>query len=229
MAASEGGSGEHHLSNFLQGLANLARPATNEVLVARLHEGNLPMVQSKACQMLAKHAKESPEQMQQIKALGAAEALEALHRRTHHESVRIAALEALVVLQAKAAVQPLVEIMQSEATDNKHRDLKNWAADSLHGLLREKGSYQKLARDSGAIQAVVKMERRDSTKELLQWLGPEDSHHVRGSRSSMRDLRTSRLNIPESFPETEDEEQPEDAAADLAGTSKAAPNSMTVT
>lgn len=29
-------------------------------------------------------------------------------------------------MQAKAAVQPLVEIMQSEATDNKHRDLRNW-------------------------------------------------------------------------------------------------------
>jgi hypothetical protein len=44
------------------------------------------------------------------------------------------------------------------------------AADHLHCLLREKGSYQKLARDSGAIPAIVKMERRESTKELLQWL-----------------------------------------------------------
>lgn len=44
------------------------------------------------------------------------------------------------------------------------------AADHLVCLLREKGSYQKLARDSGAVPAIVKMERRESTKELLQWL-----------------------------------------------------------
>ena len=40
----------------------------------------------------------------------------------------------------------------------------------MHWLLREKGSYQQLARDSGAIPAIVKMERRESTKELLHWL-----------------------------------------------------------
>lgn len=44
------------------------------------------------------------------------------------------------------------------------------AADHLHWLLGEKGSYQQLARDSGAIPAIVKMERRESTKELLHWL-----------------------------------------------------------
>lgn len=125
----------HHgpLSSFLQGLTNLAKPATTEVLIARLGEGNVPLVQSRSCEALAKHAKvpstagrvqcstfanscstlvrvsgkhvlpsqESPEQMHEIKAAGGIEALEALRERTHHESVQIAALEALVALQVR--------------------------------------------------------------------------------------------------------------------------------
>jgi hypothetical protein len=49
----------HHstLSSFLQGLSNLTKPATTEVLIARLGEGNVPLVQSRSCEALAKHAK----------------------------------------------------------------------------------------------------------------------------------------------------------------------------
>ena len=49
----------HHgpISSFLQGLSNLAKPATTEVLIARLGEGNVPLVQSRSCEALAKQAK----------------------------------------------------------------------------------------------------------------------------------------------------------------------------
>jgi hypothetical protein len=87
------------LSSFLHNLGNLAKPATTEVLIARLGEGNVPLVQSRSCEALAKHAKESPEQMHDIKAAGGIEALEALRARTHNEFVQTAALEALVALQ----------------------------------------------------------------------------------------------------------------------------------
>lgn len=45
------------LSSFLHNLGNLAKPATTEVLIARLGEGNVPLVQSRSCEALAKHAK----------------------------------------------------------------------------------------------------------------------------------------------------------------------------
>lgn len=45
------------LSSFLHNLGNLAKPATTEVLIARLGEGNVPLMQSRSCEALAKHAK----------------------------------------------------------------------------------------------------------------------------------------------------------------------------
>lgn len=117
--------------------------------------------------------------MQQIKAAGGVEALGRLRARTQHESVQIAALEALVALQeslceaapvgglcavpslcrryslaphlckqcalvfdthsfvelvclfplqAKSAVQPLVQLMQSDGSEHRHKDLQNWCA-----------------------------------------------------------------------------------------------------
>ncbi len=137
--------------------------------------------------------------------------------------------------QAKAAVVPLVQIMQDspeDASKSKSRELKNWfaavvtlptapccrtcvhppvvgasahahaiksvyctarlteasltgmkdlvrstildfrrrACDSLHQLLKSQGSFQKVARDAGAVPAIIKMEHRPSTKELLHIL-----------------------------------------------------------
>jgi hypothetical protein len=209
--------------SFLQGLTNLAKPATVEVLIARLGDGNLGPVQSRAAHALAAKAKESPEQLQHIKQAGGVEALESLRGRTNNHNVQIAALEALVALQAKAAVVPLVQIMQESTQDSptfKDSRLSNWAVDSLHQLLKAQGSFQKAARDAGAVPAIIKMERRPSTKELLHILGPEDSHHIRSSRVSRG--TSSTLNIPEAFAESEEAAEAAETEAPAAAHAEAA-------
>lgn len=50
---------QHHggVSSFLQGLTNLAKPATIEGMISRLEDGNLQLVQTRACHSLAAKAK----------------------------------------------------------------------------------------------------------------------------------------------------------------------------
>ena len=102
------------MSSILSGLAALTKAPTIPVLIDRLRPGVLPAAQSSAAHALAKKARADTAAIAEIRSAGGIEALESLLERSKGHSLQVAALEGLVALQSKAAVAPLVKLLQAQ-------------------------------------------------------------------------------------------------------------------
>lgn len=173
-------------------LVSLTKAPTVEVLIERLEPGALSLVQSKAAHSIAKAVRSDGEKREEFKKAGAIEALDLLYgHEGANQTVKIAALEGLVAMQAKSSVVPLVQILQSsagplaaKAAQDRDMDLKVWAMDSLSWLLVVKPAYQKAAKDAGVVPAIAPLPQRDSHKVIMELLGPQDSNRLRSPSRS---------------------------------------------